>query len=111
MNSREEQIYTGLVNSGWAPEDARRIAVERAAQEHRESSNKFWTIIRVAIVLLFAYLVATAAASVTCDERCNILSWVIGVATFIVAFGVALNVQYWLRRKFRGALRRPAPPA
>ena len=102
MNSREEQIYTGLVNAGWAPEDARRLAVERAGVERRESSNSFWTIVRVTIVLLFAYLVATAAASLTCNDRCNILSWVIGVATFIVAFGVGLNVQYWLRRKIRG---------
>ena len=98
MNSREEEIYLGLVNMGWAPEDARRHAVEMAEQERWESSNRFWTIVRVAVVLLFAYLVATSAASFACNRTCGIFSWVIGVVTFIVAFGVGVSVQQWIRR-------------
>lgn len=75
-----------------------RIVVERAEQGRRASSNGFWTIVRVATVLLFAFVVASAAASLVS----NSFSWVIAVATFIVAFGFGLNVQYWLRRKIRG---------
>src|SRR5262245_7365721 len=108
MNSREEQIYRGLVNSGYPPEDAMRLAVERAEQERRDSSNRFLTIVRVAIVVLFALVVADAAASLVSNI---VLRWVIGVAAFVVAFGVGLNVQYWLRLKIRtGLLGRPKVP-
>jgi hypothetical protein len=99
MSSREKQLYTVLVNRGYPPEDAMRIAVARAEQERRESSNRFWTIVRVAIVVLFAFIVASAAASLVTNI---VLRWVIGVATFIVAFGIGGTVQQWLRRKIRG---------
>jgi hypothetical protein len=34
-----------------------RIATERAEQERRESSNRYWTMVRVAIVVLVAFVV------------------------------------------------------